>query len=376
MPSAIPTIPGELLADTHMALLRRQVASILGRRVDEFPGAQPVSFATHHLDQLRQRDFFVCEKSDGVRCLMFITSEPDRDPSRPCREVVYLIDRKNHYYQVPRLHFPLPDDPTCKTFHDRTILDGELVIDTEADGSQVMRYLVFDCLVINGKNLIKRDYSKRLGHVQNLLLKPLQKFLKANLTFSRDMPFRVEFKEMQFAYGLSLLFNKLLPELKHGNDGLIFTSWDAPYVFATNENILKWKPAEENSIDFQLRLAFNKFPDGSNDYNSRPSFELYVWKGGDSYEYWADLPLSDAQFQELVAQGRPLNERTVECALKDGRWTMLRFRDDKEQGNHITTVKKVLQSIRDGVTKEQLVAKEADIRNAWKSEEREEFRKK
>jgi hypothetical protein len=36
--------------------LRREVATLLSRNSVSFPGAQPVSFKTHHLDELRQRE--------------------------------------------------------------------------------------------------------------------------------------------------------------------------------------------------------------------------------------------------------------------------------------------------------------------------------
>lgn len=46
--------------------------------------------------------------------------------------------------------------------------------------------------------------------------------------------------------------NDYIPLLPHGNDGLIFTKNSIPYVSGTNENIVKWKPPEKNTIDFLI----------------------------------------------------------------------------------------------------------------------------
>jgi mRNA guanylyltransferase len=43
----------------------------------------------------------------------------------------------------------------------------------------------------------------------------------------------VEFKEQQFTYHLDVVFNEIIPKLKHGNDGLIFTAVNAPYMMGT-----------------------------------------------------------------------------------------------------------------------------------------------
>jgi mRNA guanylyltransferase len=48
------------------------------------------------------------------------------------------------------------------------------------------------------------------------------------------------------------IFNNYIPLLPHGNDGLIFTKNSFPYKSGTNENIVKWKPPEKNTIDFLI----------------------------------------------------------------------------------------------------------------------------
>ena len=44
----------------------------------------------------------------------------------------------------------------------------------------------------------------------------------------------VEAKEMQFSYSIEDMFRIHLPKLKHGNDGLIFTSLEGEYVCGTD----------------------------------------------------------------------------------------------------------------------------------------------
>lgn len=87
---------------------------------------------------------------------MYFTRDGDK-------EVHYLIDRKNDYYWVQNLHFPMRGDVTFRSFHTETLIDGELVLDDTDDGKKLLRYLVFDCLILDRKPLIQRTLDKRLG---------------------------------------------------------------------------------------------------------------------------------------------------------------------------------------------------------------------
>ena len=49
--------------------------------------------------------------------------------------------------------------------------------------------------------------------------------------------YSIEFKPMEFSYAIDKMFNEVLPKLKHGNDGLIFTCRNSPYKFGTDEKM-------------------------------------------------------------------------------------------------------------------------------------------
>lgn len=72
MPGVVPEIPGEPVDADIAGYLTEHVAMLCGTNSKRFPGSQPVSFQTTSLDMLEKMNFWVCEKSDGVRLLILI----------------------------------------------------------------------------------------------------------------------------------------------------------------------------------------------------------------------------------------------------------------------------------------------------------------
>jgi mRNA guanylyltransferase len=191
---------------------------------------------------------------------------------------------------------------------------------------------------------------------------------------------------MEFPYAIELMFREVLPKLPHGNDGLIFTCRVSPYTFGTDPKILKWKPAEENSVDFRLKLEFPTIsradldPDSDEDdaesdtesvvvdYNSKPAFNLSVYHGDSTYQKFGEMYVTDEEWENLKSLGQPLDEEIVECRMDEQqRWKFMRLRKDKKDANHISTVNSVIESIQDAVGKDELIRSAKDIRASWKS---------
>jgi mRNA guanylyltransferase len=59
-------------------------------------------------------------------------------------------------------------------------------------------------------------------------------------------------------------------------------------------------------------------------------------------------------FYRLKESGEQVDDRIVEVHwdVDNARWRMMRFRDDKPNGNHISVVENIISSIMDGVEKD------------------------
>ncbi|KAF2150706.1 mRNA-capping enzyme subunit alpha [Myriangium duriaei CBS 260.36] len=371
-------------------MFRDRIADLLNRKSRGFPGAQPVSFSKKHFNELQRADYYLCEKTDGIRCLLYLTYFVENDGSR--REACFLIDRKNDYYHIdnPHFHFPLPgQDPS--SFHVETLLDGELVLDSYPSRRSVRRYLVFDCLAMDGQSLLQKTLDKRIGAVKAKVIEPQQQLFKKYPEEIQEQPFEVAAKDLQKAYGIEMMFRDVLPNLPHGNDGLVFTCRTSEYSIGTDQHIIKWKPPAENTIDFRLqlgdfpRLSTNGHTNGEmdeddNDYSACPELSLLVNHGSGRHQVFAPLYVTDDEWESVKSMNAPIDARIIEC-YKDAsqRWRFKRekdgtprFRDDKNDANHISTVESVLESIEDAVSEQDLLNRSAEIRGSWKRREQHE----
>lgn len=353
---SVPDLPGVLAPPDGVREIMVEVARLLQLSNLQFPGAQPISFTRENIQDLLNEDFLVCEKSDGLRCLMLLSEFVNEEGG--IEERIYLITRKNEVSWVQNLHIDA-GSTNHRPFHVGTLIDGELI--KTNDGKT--RFLAFDILAHERKVLLDRNLEKRLGYLDQFVCKPFAQFCTKEPAAAAQFEFKIYMKPMSQAYRLDSVMRQ---EREHKSDGLIFTSVAAPYICGTDKHILKWKPANENSVDFAIRLDFinSDNPDEPTDYDAKPNITLLTWTGPSEIDYDL-LDLSDEQWAEWKALESPLNYRIVEVIRDDNKWKFLRFRDDKEHGNHVNVVNKVKQSINDNLTFEELETYIPDIKEQW-----------
>lgn len=401
----LPAVTGNELVKLQQGCLRKLGLPLTPLR---FPGSQPVSFERHHLAEIGEQVrasgvypvYYVAEKTDGMRYMLMIV---------PRGEGAWMIDRN---FNMRRLGARFPSVKPGQ-FLGFTLLDGELVEDTDrSTGRSSLRYLVYDACVVDNTNVTQRTLHMRLHAVRHLVLGPW--FEK--VPFDSNL-FRIELKDQFDLTQLHHIFDSITPSadkskhlftftdvkqvevrrrgddggettvvtthnLEHGTDGIIFTPINTPYVYGTDRKVLKWKPAEMNSVDFAYDENWK--PESNDDPRLTPRFMLQLAKDGVLKRFkWIHLDDADRFVIERARrtlQGRRRDAHTIiECvwdpdkqvelydpaaptwqdahyATETGGWRFERVRADKSMPNAESTVNSVIASIEDGVTKEELLA--------------------
>jgi hypothetical protein len=288
----------------------------------------------------------VCEKSDGERFLLL-----------SLRGEQYFVDRKYLFYRV---------DFTNHFSKDTTsLLDGELITDYPSEGIQKLRYLVYDAVCVEGESVRDSDLLQRLAQAQAVVKKGRQPG-KATGT-SGIVMYVKDFFPVQHSVAI---YKTVAPRLPHECDGLIFTPARLRYVAGTCKSLLKWKPAELNTVDFVLDLIFDVLT-STGDFHGRllsAVSGVQQWQG-----VW--LARTGPQWEWLQKNSFRANGKVVECRwdpeaptfepatastfTSEGRWgqggwVLLRVRDDRLTPNDVSVVEKVKASIKDGVSVEEL----------------------
>ena len=263
-----------------------------------FPGLQVINMDREKLNYFTHwpNRFLLCEKSDGVRYLLVQYKNG----------ICHLIGRNLEFFEIVCSEKLPPPFASIKLYNDWNIeyfLDGELVLDDVdeenddkskfikvAGKNKKINFLIFDAVVIKGKNFGYLPFKKRLEEFSRVFteeyevlkyiksrgkvflekynidiqksnflnINKLKKEIKATVegtktsSNSNNKIISLYLKDY-FTFDQVQKLNEFIKLLPHHNDGLIINVDDYPYYSGQSCEIFKWKPLEMNTIDFEIK---------------------------------------------------------------------------------------------------------------------------
>ena len=263
-----------------------------------FPGLQVINMDREKLNYFTHwpNRFLLCEKSDGVRYLLVQYKNG----------ICHLIGRNLEFFEIICSEKLPPPFASIKLYNDWNIeyfLDGELVLDDvdeenddkskfiKVEGkNKKINFLIFDAVVIKGKNFGYLPFKKRLEEFSRVFteeyevlkyiksrgkvflekynidiqksnflnINKLKKEIKATVegtktsSNSNNKIISLYLKDY-FTFDQVQKLNEFIKLLPHHNDGLIINVDDYPYYSGQSCEIFKWKPLEMNTIDFEIK---------------------------------------------------------------------------------------------------------------------------
>ena len=275
-----------------------------GRLPPIFPGPQPISIERVHMKILKTNPYVVCEKTDGTRvALLAFTFEG--------KKVTLMFNRSLRMVWTP-LNMP-------KSAHQGTLLDGELVDNT---------IMMYDAVYISGEDLKTKNFLDRL--------EKLELFVKGIMRLAKD-PVTVKTKKFVTLDELEGFQTQIVPSMPYKTDGLVFTPVNDPIRLGTHETMFKWKPRDENTIDFQVKWK----PNGA--------VGLYIQDRGSLY---FESEITPDRFDDSFV-GWLEEDAIVECRyMTDDQpmwWKPVGRRTDKTYPNNRRTYYRTLVNIKEDI---------------------------
>ena len=315
----------------------------LPSHVKHFPGANPMSIERADLQQIKESDFLVALKTDGVRHILLLTLKPNS-----MEPIAIMVDRAQKMYEI--IVWANED-----YFTNGSLMDGELVWSENG-----LQYIIFDVMVTKGTSCIKMPYRDRLQILHNTIL-----VINANDNNQEEIERKIaeEDKIISFdnIHNLQILSKRCVKKenlhilwrdrnnVCHANDGLVFTLNTANVTIGTCSTILKWKP--DHSVDIQIVYSCSK---GlclyANDNTSGAVVD--ITRSCCSYK----IEFTMNRLIEVIKHRLPC---IVECLIQIKEDVMYltpeRERGDKDAPNTIKTIEATIKNTIEAISSEELI---------------------
>ncbi len=318
------------------------------------PGPMPISILRSNLKTLSDNQYWVAEKSDGDRYLLFYSS---------ARKQCYLIGRKFDLLKVPGDLLP-----HMFSGGGDSLLDGE-VVEEWVSGQKRPAYLVFDIVAFHGVHYGEQPLSKRLqqigksvGEYRRMEGKGFCPFIVQSKTFYKKEHVSEMLKKIERKVSSSGHVEYWFSETRTAglrmnlNDGVILTPELGGYM-QRHAPILKWKFLELNTIDVEIRpedvrnanqKTIPVYCKGRNPSGGRDAVSLFLRE--------IPMPARINEYFATVRSGARFCIVEIGYDKTKGKWVIHRARPDKGQANFITTCMGTFDALIDNVSPDNLKA--------------------
>lgn len=303
-----------LTKGTKYDLMIAKLFELIGCGVSNmFPGAHPVSIERKHFADLKERPYWVCAKSDGLRFIFACITVDDVNYS-------FFINRKNNIFLIDCLN--------VESVYKGTILDGEMIFNFNTESFE---FAVYDCIMACGEMTTEYPHSERMSRASHVL---------EGIRNNNDIKFFC--KRFYPLSEIEYYTRHVMKYLEHRTDGLIFTPEFCPIKNGTNYKMFKWKECLDNTVDFAVSL---------NTKSSNPKYTLKILKGKYLSALFDQLlhvnEDLDGQIMRSLNSGQPC---IIECKyVTDGNWKGEKIRHDKTYPNNVVTFGKTLVNIKENI---------------------------
>ena len=275
----------------------------------KYPGPQPMSIDTSHFDTIRQGEYMISPKTDGVRCCMMFSDAINGV------HTVSLFDRKlNQAFGVF-----IRNVPRAMYQGGGSLLDGELVMDRALNR---WTFLIFDCVHLCSIPQFQKPYAERM--------RVAARCLAMSYVESPEDTLKLDVKTCTPLHMAPPTADGL-QDGRYLSDGFVYMPVHDPIVFGHHRTFFKLK--SQHSVDFIYQKGLLMI------YNSttRRHVRAGVLESGCDYK--------DGDVLECV-----LVKYDSQSAKRV--WRVIEQRHDKTKANTLFVMEKTLLNMRENLSYE------------------------
>jgi hypothetical protein len=306
-----------------------------------FIGSMPKNIPRKKICISLQKDFFILEKSDGVRYIFLLGKKKS-----------ILLDRNVSLFRLPDIYNQIPEE-------DGTVFDGEMsfnflkeeyefliydVISIEKDWRVSTWDLTGRCSILNKfkkkKFFNKNSFAQYIEKKDFFTIKNIQNlFKKIHINFfSYDHIFFNQNRDG------NVICNK--------NDGIILSRSKLIFLRKSQNSIFKWKYEKSNSIDFLSIYDLNKNIVKKNFYFTT-SFYCRLKKKNLFNIYEKRKIIFGCCALKYKIRNKSIEE--INFNRQKGKWIFSKKRKDKILPNSNKVVQNTLENIAEAINKDEIV---------------------